>query len=127
MSDHPICRGQFQLHIHFYHWYVDIFCPVCNRPVHPNRTLLNVDISFVSCFVPNTFHVFMSRLAPCCLIYFSLSVFFSSLLPAPPRSLGLIPLTWLTEGPPTLIPIFFTISAFPEEKLTSLACTFIPL
>lgn len=45
----------------------------------------------------------------------------------PPPFLDLIPLTWLTEGPPTLIPIFFTISAFPEEKLTSLACFFNPL
>lgn len=76
----------------------------------------------------NTFHVFMSQPARVVLSLFHalLSFPFPCLFPAPPF-LDLIPLTWLTKGPPTLIPIFFTISAFPEEKLTSLACTFIPL
>lgn len=73
MSDHPICRGQFQLYIHLHHRYVSWPpptprpSPVCSkyRPacVHPNRTLLNVDVSSSSWLMFNTFHVFMSLLA----------------------------------------------------------------
>lgn len=96
--------------------------------VHPNQTLLTVDISSSSCLMLHTFHVFVSRPARVVLsLFYALFSFpFPCLFPAP-LFLDLIPLTWLTQGPPTLIPIFFTIFAFPEEKLTSLACTFIPL
>lgn len=102
--------------------------PAC---VHRNQTLLNVDISFSSGLVAQHFPRIHVSTGPCChflliFLFFILCFFFPCLFPAPPRSLGPIPLTWFTEGPPTLIPIFFTISAFPEAKLTSLACTFIP-
>lgn len=76
----------------------------------------------------NTFHVVVSQPARVVLSLFHalFSFPFPCLFPAPPF-LELIPLTWLTEGPPSLIPIFFTIFAFPEEKLTYLACVFVPL
>lgn len=133
MSDHPICRGQFQLHIHFHHRYVALL-PVRAAPTpepacaHRNQTLLTVDISSSSRLMLNTFHVFVSQPARVVLSLFHalISFPFPCRSPAPPF-LDLIPLTRLTEGPPTLIPIFFTISAFPEEELTSLACIFIPL
>lgn len=49
----------------------------------------------------------MSRLARVVIFLLHSLFFFSYLFPAPPRSLGLIR---HTERPPTLIPIFFTIS-----------------
>lgn len=48
----------------------------------------------------------------------------SSLWPSPPISpADLILLTWLSEGPPTLIPISFTISTFPRRMVGCLVYT----
>lgn len=98
--------------------------PAC---VHPNRTLLNVDVSSSSWLMLNTFHVFMSPLARVvlsvfhALFSFPFPCLFLHPLPRPHSSHSA---HRRSTHPHSYL---FTISAFPEEKLTSLACTFIPL
>lgn len=91
MSDHPICRGQFQLHIHFHHRYVALF-PVRAAPtpeparVHRNQTLLTADISSSSCLMLNSFHLFVSQPARVVLSSLFRALFsfpFPCLFPAP--------------------------------------------
>lgn len=48
-------------------------------------------------------------------VFFPVECAVSSLTLSPISLSDLIPLTWLPVGPPTLIPISFTISTFPEE------------
>lgn len=120
---------------------VCLFCPALHR------TLTGLCTNFAECW-----HFFLllfrcsrlPRIHVCtgCLIYFSFSIFFFSifffcLFPAPPPHPLLLPRSHSSQKEahrrsthPHSCLLFLkkkNISAFPEEKLTSLACAFIPL
>lgn len=104
-----------------------------NLGYEQDKCLLTFQAPFCLCLLYELVSrtAFMSQLV-CALLFsfslFSLSLLFflfsllnvcalSSLTLSPISPSDLIPLIWLTEGPPTLIPISFTISTFPEEWL----------